>query len=120
MNLDGKVTIVTGAASGIGEAIVRRFLEASARVVAVDEDVRLPSHLAGAAAAHEGCLRCVVGDVAEGITAESSGKTTPLPARPCLTEFLRDRILPPSVVGPVDFRAFSRLASICRCVVMAG
>ena len=71
MNLDGKVTIVTGAASGIGEAIVRRFLEAGARVVAVDEDVRLPSHLAGAAAAHEGCLRCVVGDVAEGITAEA-------------------------------------------------
>ena len=41
MNLNDKVTVVTGAASGIGEAVVRLFLEAGARVVAVDAD---PKH----------------------------------------------------------------------------
>lgn len=38
MALDGKVALVTGAASGIGRAAVRRFLAAGARVVAVDTD----------------------------------------------------------------------------------
>ena len=34
--LSGKVAIVTGAASGIGEAIVRRFADEGARVIATD------------------------------------------------------------------------------------
>lgn len=36
--LDGKIAIVTGASSGIGEAIARRFLAEGARVLAVDRD----------------------------------------------------------------------------------
>jgi 3-hydroxybutyrate dehydrogenase len=36
MHLDGKVALVTGAASGIGYAIAKRYLEAGARVVVAD------------------------------------------------------------------------------------
>ena len=36
MNLDGKVAIVTGAASGIGHAIARRYVQAGGRVVIAD------------------------------------------------------------------------------------
>jgi 3-hydroxybutyrate dehydrogenase len=36
MKLDGKVAIVTGAASGIGYAIAKRYVEAGARVVIAD------------------------------------------------------------------------------------
>jgi D-sorbitol dehydrogenase (acceptor) len=36
MKLEGKVAIVTGAAAGIGEAVVRRYLDEGAKVVAVD------------------------------------------------------------------------------------
>src|SRR4051812_128750 len=61
MELDGKVTVVTGAGSGIGEAIVRLFVEAGARVVAVDVDPKLSETLAGLRADR---LKCVVGDVA--------------------------------------------------------
>ncbi len=37
--LDGRVAVVTGAASGIGEATVRRFVEEGARVVVADVQV---------------------------------------------------------------------------------
>jgi NAD(P)-dependent dehydrogenase (short-subunit alcohol dehydrogenase family) len=66
MDLKGKVGVVTGAASGIGEAIVRLFVEAGARVVAVDSDPRLPEVHASLSA---DVLRCVVGDVAREETA---------------------------------------------------
>ena len=36
MELQGKVAVVTGAAQGIGEAVVRRFAVEGAHVVAVD------------------------------------------------------------------------------------
>ncbi len=38
MNLDGKTTVVTGAANGIGAALARRFHAAGARVVLADRD----------------------------------------------------------------------------------
>lgn len=39
MKLDGKVALITGAASGIGHAIATRFLEADGRVVIADLNV---------------------------------------------------------------------------------
>ena len=48
MQLEGKVAIVTGAASGIGKAIARRFSQAGARVVIADLDIA-----AAEAVAHE-------------------------------------------------------------------
>jgi NAD(P)-dependent dehydrogenase (short-subunit alcohol dehydrogenase family) len=71
MPLSEKVTVVTGAASGIGEAIVRRFLRAGGRVVAVDADVRLASVFTDLQADFGNRLRCVVGDVSLGETADA-------------------------------------------------
>jgi len=36
MNLNGKVALITGAASGMGHAIAKRYLEADGRVVIAD------------------------------------------------------------------------------------
>lgn len=46
MKLNGKVALITGAASGIGHAMARRYLEADGRVVIAD----LNAHAANAAA----------------------------------------------------------------------
>jgi 3-hydroxybutyrate dehydrogenase len=55
MKLDGKVALITGAASGIGHAIAKRYLEADGRVVIADlnEDgaVKAATELGGAKAA---------------------------------------------------------------------
>ena len=65
MEMNGKVAIVTGAASGIGAEIVRLYLEAGARVVAVDRDPTIHKVIAG----HEPNARAFVGDVADEATA---------------------------------------------------
>ncbi len=61
LNLEGRVAIVTGGASGMGTAIARRLDEAGAKVVVVDRNPQTPSIVAeavpGAAA--------VVADVSE-------------------------------------------------------
>jgi NAD(P)-dependent dehydrogenase (short-subunit alcohol dehydrogenase family) len=69
VNLSGQVAIVTGAGSGIGLEIVRQFLDAGARVVAVDVAPDLARVLADPAADHPDSLRFVVGDVALEATA---------------------------------------------------
>ncbi len=55
MKLDGKVALITGAASGIGHAIAKRYLEADGRVVIADLNeegaVKAAKELAGAKAA---------------------------------------------------------------------
>lgn len=69
--LDGKTAVVTGAASGIGRAIVLRFLEAGAKgVVAVDREPGPAAALVGDCPAESrGRLAVVEGDVADEATA---------------------------------------------------
>jgi 3-hydroxybutyrate dehydrogenase len=46
MKLDGKVALITGAASGIGHAIAKRYIEAGGRVVIADLDATLAAKAA--------------------------------------------------------------------------
>jgi NAD(P)-dependent dehydrogenase (short-subunit alcohol dehydrogenase family) len=64
VNLNDKVAIVTGAASGIGAEIVRLYADAGARVVAVDIDRGVEAVAATLETRHPGQVRSVVGDVA--------------------------------------------------------
>jgi NAD(P)-dependent dehydrogenase (short-subunit alcohol dehydrogenase family) len=48
ISLDGKVAVITGAASGIGRASVERFVEAGARVLAADINVEAGRELEAA------------------------------------------------------------------------
>jgi dihydroanticapsin dehydrogenase len=73
MNLQDRVAIVTGAASGIGAETVRLFLEAGARVVGVDRlEPAVPPVLKQRFSDR---LRAVAGDVALEATAEASTRT---------------------------------------------
>ena len=58
--LEGEVALVTGAGSGLGRALVDRFVAEGARVVAFD---RAPDRVAEVTAAHGEAVRGVVGDV---------------------------------------------------------
>lgn len=60
MSLNGKVVVVTGAASGIGRAMARRFAADGAQVVAVDMDARR----LGEVATELGC-EAVIADVGD-------------------------------------------------------
>lgn len=63
LGLAGRAALVTGAASGIGRAVVERLLEEGARIVAVDRDVAALAAAWGGADAS--CLRAVAADVAD-------------------------------------------------------
>jgi NADP-dependent 3-hydroxy acid dehydrogenase YdfG len=75
MNLDGTVTILTGASGGIGRAIVLALAERHGRIVAV---ARRPEPLAeatDAVIAHGGEAATVAGDVADVETAQAAVDT---------------------------------------------
>ena len=75
MELNDKVVIVTGAASGIGAAIVELFLKHGARLVAVDVDPELPAAFKHLSAEHADRVRFVVGDVSLEQTATRYAQT---------------------------------------------
>jgi len=58
--LDGEVVLISGGASGLGRAIVERFLEEGARLAVLD---RSADRLADLASAHGDRIEAVVGDV---------------------------------------------------------
>ncbi|MCI3132219.1 SDR family NAD(P)-dependent oxidoreductase [Phenylobacterium aquaticum] len=71
--LDDQVAIVTGAATGIGRAVVQRFMDEGVRgLVAVDRDA---AGVAALAEAHGDRIRTVVGDVREWASHESAVAT---------------------------------------------
>lgn len=71
-NLEGKVAIVTGGASGIGRAVTRAFVKRGARVVAVD----IREEAGDALAAELGeAVAFVLGDVSDPATAERAVET---------------------------------------------
>ena len=59
-DMKGEVVIVTGAARGVGRAIVRRFAESGAKVVAADRDAE---GLADTVEAHDDAVIGVTGDI---------------------------------------------------------
>ena len=61
--LDGRVALITGAGSGIGEAIARAMVEAGARIVAVDIDSAAARRTAGAIDRQAESFACDVTDV---------------------------------------------------------
>jgi NAD(P)-dependent dehydrogenase (short-subunit alcohol dehydrogenase family) len=69
--LDDKVTVVTGAARGIGRATLEVFLEEGARVVATDVDGDALSRTAAATGCGTDRLVTVVGDVSVEADAEA-------------------------------------------------
>jgi len=65
MSLSGKTVIITGAASGIGAACVREFLQCGARIVLVDRDKERAARLLGEIGTKGGDALIVPGDVSE-------------------------------------------------------
>ena len=68
--LQDRVSVVTGGAGGIGEAITRRFAEAGARVVVNDIDAERLARLAEECRAGGGDVRTVPGDIRDPATVE--------------------------------------------------
>lgn len=71
---EGRVAIVTGAATGIGYGIARRLAEEGARLVMADIDGDLGEQSASELSARGAETRLVIGDVAQEDTAERAVK----------------------------------------------
>lgn len=65
MRLEGKVAIVTGAGSGMGEAIAHTFAREGARVAVLDVDEANGGRVAGAIGARARFVRCDVANKAD-------------------------------------------------------
>ena len=65
MRLDGKVAVITGAASGIGEATVELFVQQGARVLAADKNAEAGAALAARLGSAVRFMRCDVTDCAQ-------------------------------------------------------
>ncbi len=71
ISLEGKVAIVTGASSGIGLAVTRRFLECGATgVIGADRQTSIPEELRAYRENYHSKLVMVSGDVGDESTAE--------------------------------------------------
>lgn len=64
-SLEGKIAVVTGAASGIGCAVALRLCEAGASVVAVDRDAKGLAELSARAARAHWQIRILVQDISD-------------------------------------------------------
>ncbi len=70
MRLDGKVAVITGAASGMGLAMARRFAAEGAAVVAADRHRERLDDAVTEIAGAGGRIVAAAGDIAERVTAE--------------------------------------------------
>src|SRR5215468_7581557 len=70
--LEGKVAVVTGAASGVGRAAVVLFARHGAKVIAADVDIGGAEEAAGEAKAAGGEARAVKCNVAEAADVENA------------------------------------------------
>lgn len=68
MHVDGQIALVTGGASGIGAAVVRRFADEGARVVVLDRDLEAASK----AADHLGAVDALGADVADSAAVDAA------------------------------------------------
>jgi len=75
MRLAGKVAVVTGAGSGIGRAIVKRFVEEGAQVVGGDLNPAGLESLTGEVTGLAGALAGVSGDISDRAAAEQLVET---------------------------------------------
>ena len=73
-NLDGKVAIVTGAATGIGYGISKRLANEGANLVMVDLDANMMEQSASEIAARTQEVKISIGDVSEPKTAQEAVK----------------------------------------------
>ena len=71
-NLDGKVAIVTGAATGIGYGISKRLASDGANLVMVDLDASMMEQSASEIAARTQEVKISIGDVSEPKTAQEA------------------------------------------------
>jgi NAD(P)-dependent dehydrogenase (short-subunit alcohol dehydrogenase family) len=71
MRLDGKIVVITGAASGIGRATAIRFAQEGARLVLGDRHVQRLGEVVSQIRALGGVVTCAIGDISDQSVAEA-------------------------------------------------